>query len=106
MPYMYILECSDGTFYTGSTWHLSQRLDEHNAGMGANYTSKRLPVKMIYFEEFSRIDDAFKREKQVQNWSHIKKKALIDGAFDKIHKLAICRNETRSPSVAEEPIKE
>ena len=79
MPYMYILECSDKTYYTGSTWHLEQRIEEHNSGMGANYTSKRLPVKLAYFEEYSRIEDAFKREKQVQNWSHNKKEALIKG---------------------------
>ena len=40
MPYMYILECSDKTFYTGSTWHLEQRVDEHNSGLGANYKTR------------------------------------------------------------------
>jgi len=84
MPYMYILLCNDGTFYTGSTWDLEKRLSEHNAGEGANYTSKRLPVKLIYFEEYSRIEDAFHREKQIQNWSHSKKEALIAGDFEKL----------------------
>ena len=79
MPYVYIVECSDQTYYTGSTWHLKQRIEEHNAGLGANYTRKRLPVKLVYYEEYNRIDDAFKREKQVQNWGHVKKKALIEG---------------------------
>lgn len=55
MPYMYILECSDGSFYTGSTWHLKQRLAEHNDGLGANYTSKRIPVTLVYFEEYNSI---------------------------------------------------
>jgi putative endonuclease len=81
---MYILLCNDGTFYTGSTWDLEKRLSEHNAGEGANYTSKRLPVKLIYFEEYSRIEDAFHREKQIQNWSHSKKEALIAGDFEKL----------------------
>ena len=76
MPYLYILECSDGTYYTGSTWHLEQRLNEHNSGMGANYTSKRLPVKLIYFEEYDSIKKAFEREKQIQNWSHEKEKSF------------------------------
>ncbi len=110
MPYMYILECSDGTYYTGSTWDLEKRLDEHNSGAseppsgrGANYTRKRLPVKIVYFEQFERIESAFKREKQIQNWSHVKKKALIDANINLIHKFAICRNQSRSPSVVEEP---
>lgn len=83
---MYIVECSDQTYYTGSTWHLEKRIKEHNSGIsnspnnrGANYTRKRLPVKLVYFEEYDRIEDAFKREKQVQNWGHVKIKALIEG---------------------------
>jgi putative endonuclease len=79
MPFMYILECSDGTYYTGSTWNLDKRLNEHNGDLGANYTKKRQPVKLVYFEEFDRIDDAFYREKQVQKWGRAKKQALIEG---------------------------
>jgi len=81
---MYILKCSNGTYYTGSTWNLERRLIEHNAGLGANYTAKHLPVKLIYFEEYVRIEEAFRREKQVQRWSHAKKKALIEGKVDKL----------------------
>ncbi|NPV00894.1 MAG: GIY-YIG nuclease family protein [Brevinematales bacterium] len=84
MPYMYILQCNDGAFYTGSTWNLEKRLSEHNAGEGANYTLKRLPVKLVYFEDYTRIEDAFHREKQVQNWSHTKKEAMIDGDLEKL----------------------
>jgi len=98
---MYILECSDGTYYTGSTWNLEKRLSEHQAGAGANYTSKRLPVELIYYEEYSRIEDAFDREKQVQGWGHIKKKALMQGEEKLLHKLAICRNSTKSPGIIE-----
>lgn len=79
MPFMYILECSDGTFYVGSTWSITNRLKEHEQGDGSHYTSKRLPVKLVYTEEFERIDEAFKREKQVQNWGSAKKKALVEG---------------------------
>ncbi len=87
--YMYILECSDGTFYTGSTKNLGRRLNEHNFGEGANYTKKRLPVSLIYYEEFTRIDWAFEIEKQVQGWSRKKKKALIKGEIEKLPNLAI-----------------
>jgi len=90
--YMYILECADGSYYTGSTKDLERRLSEHQNSRGANYTKNRLPVKLFFFEKFSRIDKAFYREKQIQGWSHKKKKALIDGDFDKLHKYAECKN--------------
>ena len=63
---MYILECSNGQYYTGSTKNLEMRLAQHQAGEGANFTKKHLPVKLVYYEEFQRIDEAFYREKQVQ----------------------------------------
>ena len=86
--FMYILLCSDRTYYTGSTKNLNNRLEEHSHGQGANYTKKRLPVKLIYYEEFSRIDDAFNREKQIQGWSRNKKKALIAGCQNKLIDLS------------------
>ncbi len=75
--FMYILECSDGTYYTGSTNNLVRRLSEHMTGKGANYTKKRLPVKLVYFEKYKRVQTAFYREKQVQGWRRAKKEALI-----------------------------
>jgi putative endonuclease len=72
---MYIIECADGSYYTGSTWNLKRRFSQHINGIGSRYTAKHDPVKIAYYEKFSRIDDAFHREKQVQNWSHAKKKA-------------------------------
>ena len=92
--YMYILECSDGSYYTGSTKNLKRRLSQHQAGKGANHTKKRLPVKLVYFEEYPRIDKAFYREKQVQGWSRKKKEALINGMPEKLHELAKCMNES------------
>ncbi len=107
MPFMYILECADGSYYTGSTWDLERRLWEHQNGLGAHHTAKRLPVKLVYYEESDRIDDAFYREKQVQGWCHKKKEALIAGDTNLIHILAECRNEShcrrfRSLSVVED----
>ncbi len=92
--WMYILECADGSYYTGSTNNLELRLAQHQAGEGANHTKKHLPVKLVYFEEYERIDQAFYREKQVQGWSRKKKEALIDGMPQKLHNLAVCKNET------------
>ena len=91
---MYILECCDESYYTGSTTNLELRLAQHQSGEGANHTKKRLPVKLIYFEEFERIDEAFYREKQVQGWSRSKKEALIKGMPGELHKLAECINKT------------
>ena len=77
--FVYILKCSDGSYYTGSTVDLDRRLKEHRAGLGANHTKKRLPVDLVYFEVFQRIDEAFYREKQIQGWSRLKKEALMSG---------------------------
>ncbi|WP_448810799.1 GIY-YIG nuclease family protein [Agromyces bauzanensis] len=79
MPYVYMLHCADGTTYVGSTIDLERRLAEHQAGEGAAYTRTRRPVRLIHVEEFARIDDAFAREKQVQNWSRAKRMALARG---------------------------
>ena len=88
--WMYILRCSDGSYYTGSTRDLEGRLYEHQNGLGAVFTKKRLPIKLVYCEEFERIDDAFYREKQ--GWSRAKKEALIQGQYDLLPKLAKTRN--------------
>src|SRR6478609_889426 len=87
--FMYILLCSDGSYYTGSTIDLEKRINEHQNGNGANHTKKRLPVELIYYEEFDRIDLAFIREKQIQKWSRIKKEALIENKSDKLPELSI-----------------
>jgi putative endonuclease len=92
--YTYILECADGSYYTGSTKDLELRLWQHQNGEGANHTKKRLPVKLVYVEEFQRIDQAFYREKQIQGWSRKKKEALIYHMPEKLHELAKCMNET------------
>ncbi|HLB31260.1 MAG TPA: GIY-YIG nuclease family protein [Gammaproteobacteria bacterium] len=96
MPYMYILRCADNSYYTGSTWDLERRLWEHQNGIGAKHTAKRLPVELIYFEECDRIDDAYRREKQIQGWSREKKESLIAGDTNRLHQLAECRNESCS----------
>jgi putative endonuclease len=92
--FMYILRCVNGRLYVGSTRDLEKRLIEHEAGEGANFTKDYLPVELVYYEEFDRIDDAFSREKQIQKWSRKKKEALIKGDFKELKRLAECRNET------------
>jgi predicted GIY-YIG superfamily endonuclease len=88
MPHVYILECADGTFYVGSTIDLERRVAQHQSGEGAAYTRRRLPVRLVFCQEFARIDEAFEWEKRVQNWSHAKRRALIDGDFDRLREAA------------------
>jgi putative endonuclease len=88
MPFMYILECRDGSFYVGSTWDLQQRLTQHQAGHGAEYTKRRLPVTLAFAAEFDRIEDAFLMEKRLQGWSRAKRQALIDGRNADLPNLA------------------
>ena len=89
MPFVYMLECADGSFYVGSTVHsLEVRLYQHQQGLGAAYTARRLPVRLVWHEEHERISSAFGREKQVQNWSRAKRIALIEQRYDDLPELA------------------
>jgi putative endonuclease len=75
--WVYILSCSDKSFYTGVTSNLQNRIEEHNAGKYSGYTSKRLPVKLVYSQEFHDVKEAINAEKQIKGWSRKKKQALI-----------------------------
>ena len=79
MYYTYILECSDGTYYCGYTNNVSDREKTHNEGKGAKYTKSRLPVKVIYSEEFSTKSEAMKREAEIKKMTRVMKEALIEG---------------------------
>ena len=94
MAYIYILECADGSLYTGSTRHLEKRLQEHQQGEGARHTAKRLPVRLVYWEKWPHVGAAFEREKQIQGWSRKKKQALIAGEFERLPELSICQNSS------------
>jgi len=85
---MYILQCSDSSYYVDSTKDLEYRLSEHQVGNGAKYTSRRLPVKLVYSEEYERVVDAYTKEKQVQNWSRAIREGLINGNTELLPKLA------------------
>jgi len=103
MPYVYILECADGSYYTGSTWNLERRLWEHRNGLGAKHTAKRLPVKLVFCEECERVEDAYIREKQIQGWSRKKKEALMAGDWRRVHGLAECQNASHSRNIGLSP---
>lgn len=71
-----ILLCSDGSYCKGITNDLERRLSQHQSGEGSKHTKKRIPVRLIYYKEYERINPAFCREKQIQGWSRTKKEAL------------------------------
>ncbi|NQS92069.1 MAG: GIY-YIG nuclease family protein [Chloroflexi bacterium] len=89
MPfYVYILKCSNGTFYTGNTSNLSLRVSQHMSGYNPkSYTHRLRPAKLVWAEEFEFRYDALAIEKQIKGWSHAKKQALIEDDFDKIHQI-------------------
>ena len=87
--YVYILRCSDKSYYTGITSELKSRILDHQEGTYKNsYTSFRLPVKLVYFCTFSSVHTAISVEKQVKKWSRKKKEALINGDYDQLPNLA------------------
>jgi putative endonuclease len=80
MPYTYILRCSDGSLYVGSTrGEVELRPFQHNSGTGARYIARRRPVELLWCARFDKVTDAYALEKQVQNWSRAKRLALIEG---------------------------
>ena len=95
MPWTYILECSDGSYYVGSTWDLERRIWQHNNDpAGAVYTRRRRPVRVAWAAQYDSVEEAFAYEKQIQGWSRRKREALIRGEFDDLP--AFARRRTSS----------
>ncbi len=88
MAWMYILRCSDGSYYVGSARNLEGRVWQHQNGKGADYTRHRLPVELVFACECESVGQAFWLEKRVQGWSRRKREALIRGDFDALPGLA------------------
>jgi putative endonuclease len=76
--YTYILRCADGTYYTGWTNHLEERVKTHNAGKGARYTRPRRPVTLVYYETFSTKEEAMSREFAIKRLKRQEKQKLVD----------------------------
>ena len=77
MNYTYILECADGTYYTGWTNNLEKRLASHNAGTASKYTKSRRPVRLLYSESFSTKEEAMSREWHIKRLTRKEKVKLI-----------------------------
>jgi putative endonuclease len=87
--FVYILRCSDGSYYVGSARaDLDRRIGEHQGGEIPGYTSTRRPVELVFAEEFQRITDAIAAERQIKGWSRAKKEALIRGDWPLVRWLA------------------
>jgi putative endonuclease len=87
--WLYILRCSDGSYYIGTTrTSLEIRMAQHNAGTFEGYTLPRRPVELIFSQWFDRIDDAIENERKLKKWSRAKKEALIRGDFASLQQLA------------------
>jgi putative endonuclease len=87
--YLYILQCADGSYYTGTARSgLERRIAEHNAGIFGGYTAQRRPVTLVFSQWFDRITDAIAAERQVKGWSRAKKEALIRSDFARLSELS------------------
>jgi len=93
--YVYILECSDNSFYIGVTNNVGRRFIEHSTGLHEeSYTFNRRPLKLVYCKQFNNPLKAIEFEKQLKGWTKAKKTALINNDLELLHDLAVCRNET------------
>ena len=88
MAFTYMLRCSDGTYYVGSTRELALRVYQHQIGEGAEYTRRRRPIELVWHEEHENIGAAFDREKQIQRWGRAKREALIHQDYGALPGLA------------------
>jgi predicted GIY-YIG superfamily endonuclease len=88
MAFTYMLECCDGSYYVGSTKDLQARLTQHAIGLGAAYTRRRLPVRLVWSLQLDRVEDVFALEKRIHGWSRAKRQALIEGRFEDLPALS------------------
>ena len=79
--FVYIIECKNGKYYTGCTWDIAQRYEEHLSGLGSRYTSKHGVKRIVYYEEHDDLEGARYRERQIKKWNRAKKKKLITGEW-------------------------
>ena len=86
--WIYILKCSDGSYYTGSTSNIEKRISEHQKGAISGYTHSRRPIELIFSEYFDDVYNAISAERQIKGWSRAKKEALIKGDFELLKGLA------------------
>lgn len=94
--FVYILRCSNGSYYVGHTDDLEQRIAEHQIGEGCEYTRKRLPVEFLWKAEFTTRDEAKEMEARIKNWSRAKKEALMRNDWEQIKQLSSRSKKNRA----------
>ncbi len=93
--YVYILKCSDNSYYTGFTNNIDRRFNEYNYGLNKEcYTYDKRPVQLVFCTDFNDVNQAIAFEKQVKGWSRKKKEAIINDKWEDLKKLAECLNES------------
>jgi putative endonuclease len=86
--WVYILKCADGSYYTGHIDNLEKRIGEHRSGAFGGYTSTRLPVELVFSQDFSSREEALTSERQIKGWSRKKKEAMMRGDWNEVSRLA------------------
>ena len=93
--FVYILKCSDTSYYTGVTNNMERRFAEHQDGFDPfSYTFKRRPLELVFLQNFQQIHETIAFEKQIKSWSRAKKEALINDNWERLKDLSKCKNET------------
>lgn len=95
--WVYILECADGSYYTGHTEDLEIRLAQHSNRKKPGYTSSRLPVSLIFSEEYPTREEAIASERQIKGWSRKKKEAMIRSDWKEVARLAKSKTKSSEP---------
>lgn len=97
--WIYLLHCADGSYYTGHTDNLEQRLAQHETGTFDGYTADRKPLRLVYSQELPSREEALAAEMQIKRWSRRKKEALIRGDFDGLRIAARKEFKRSDPSL-------
>ena len=104
--WVYILQCSDGSYYTGHTDNLQQRVAQHQSGCCGGYTAQRLPVTLAFSQECITHEEALTAEQQIKGWSRAKKEAMMRGDWKEVSRLAhgSTRESVNKLSVRPDPV--
>ncbi len=100
MPFVYILRCSDNSYYTGQTTDIERRLEEHQSGKYEGYTHSRRPIALVWSQEVQTDNDAYFLERKLKGWSRAKKEALIRGDFEDVHQVIAAERRRRKQGKA------
>ena len=97
--YVYILKCSDNSYYTGITNNIERRLQEHNSDKNLfAYTFSRRPTELVWVEKFTTPNEAIAKEKQLKGWSRKKKEALINSNWKDLVQLSKSYTDSKKSS--------